>query len=374
MVPLLFTGLQDYEILSTAQSRRRSIFTPALNIKTHSMKKAIRFALVLIILVIALVLIAGLFAPIDVVVKRSTVIKAPHTAVMEQITHFKNWPAWSPWQEKDTAMKVTYNGDDGSVGSGYHWNGDEKKVGEGEMKNTGVSDTSMSFDIDIIKPWEMHMPGSFIVKDTAGMTKVSWSITKHTSYPFNAANLVVDIDKYMGEDFVLGLGKLKKLLEGNSTTVQQTGPIEIKEVDFPGHIYAGMRQEMSWSEMEQFYMENFGPLGKAIGANVNGPAVSLTYVWDTTRKTADIMAAYPVNDSSTKLKGITYTSVPAGKAYMAVLKGGYSRLKDFHEALKALVARSGKQLILPAIEEYTVSMQQESDTNKLVTNVYYLIK
>lgn len=336
------------------------------------MKKAIRFAIVLIIIILALVLIAGLFAPTDVVVTRSVVIKAPRASAMDQITRFKNWPAWSPWQEKDTAMKVVYNGEDGQVGSGYHWNGDEKKVGEGEMKNTGLTDSSMKFDIDIIKPWDMHMPGSFVVKDTNGMTKVSWSITKHTAYPFNASNLVVDIDKYMGADFEQGLSKLKKLLEGGATTTSQE-PIEIKETDYPGHIYAGMRQVVSWAEMEQFFMENFGPLSKAIGANVKGPAVAITYQWDTVNKRADIMLAYPVNDSSTKLKGITYVAIPASKAYVATLKGGYSRLKEFHNALGAHVAASGKQMVLP-IEEYTVSMQQESDTNKLVTNVYYLIK
>jgi effector-binding domain-containing protein len=269
-------------------------------------------------------------------------------------------------------MKVVYNGEDGQVGSGYHWTGDEKIVGEGEMKNTGLSDSSMNFDIDIIKPWSMHMTGRFLVKDTNNMTKVSWSMTKHTAYPFNASNLVVDIDKYMGADFDLGLTKLKKLLEGGSATTAQA-PIEITETDYPAHIYAGTRQVVSWDEMEQFFMENYGPLSKAIGANITGPPVSLSYQWDTTNKRADIMIAYPVRDSATKLKGITYTAVPASKAYMAVLKGGYSRLKEYHDALAKHVAAAGRQMLLP-IEEYTVSMQQETDTNKLVTNVYYLVK
>jgi effector-binding domain-containing protein len=334
------------------------------------MKKAVRFAGILILLLIVLILVLGVIAPKDVTISRSIIVNAQKASVMEQVTRFKNWPAWSPWQEKDSAMLITYSGTDGQPGSGYHWKGDEHKVGEGEMKNIAVSDTGMTFDIDIIKPWTMHMPGSFTVKDTNGATKMTWSVTKHTDYPFNASNMFVNIDKYMGGDFEHGLDKLKKVVESKGTT---SSTIEIKEIDYPAHLYMGVRSTVYWSDLSAFFNKSFMGTAPILGSKISGPGVGIFYTWDTVAHKTDVLAAFPVTDTSVKKAGIPATSMPAGKAVTAVYKGGYSGAYAVHNAIKTYMMAKHLPMGV-AIEEYAKGPHETPDSNSWVTNVYYLVR
>ncbi len=327
----------------------------------------------MVIIAVAAVLIAGSIAPTDVVVTRSVLIKAARPVIMEQVTRFKSWPAWSPWHDKDSAMKITYIGQDGEPGSGYHWTGDDRTVGEGEMKNTAVSDSQMDFTINIIKPWTMDMTGTFKAKDTAnGSTKVTWSVTKHTAYPFNASNLFVDIDKYLGADFEMGLAKLKKAIESNPV-IAAAAQVEIKEVDFPARTYQGVRKVVNMAEMMQFFNNSLGMVAPGVGSRMAGPAVSIYYTWDMASMTTDVMAGFPVKDTSAIVYGATYAQVPASKAYMAVQRGGYSGSAAVHNALKTYMTTKGQTPGL-ALDEYVVSPHETADSNQWVTNVYYFIR
>ena len=108
------------------------------------MKKALRFVLVLLLIVVAAVIILGIIEPTDVQVARNTMIKAPKEAVFEQILYFKNWSNWSPWYKMDSGkMKMTFYGTDGQPGSGYKWEGD--KTGAGDMKDSAVNGTQMDY-------------------------------------------------------------------------------------------------------------------------------------------------------------------------------------------------------------------------------------
>ena len=83
---------------------------------------------------IAIYLILCLFGPSTVKVERSIDINAPKELVQKQLSDLKFFhDAWSPWSERDSAMKTTYTGEPGQPGSTYAWESDKDDVGKGSM-------------------------------------------------------------------------------------------------------------------------------------------------------------------------------------------------------------------------------------------------
>jgi hypothetical protein len=187
------------------------------------MKGFLRFLLGLLGVIVIALIVLSVIEPKDVIVQRSIVIQAPKAAVFEQIVKFKNWPNWSPWQERDPKEQIMYSGVDGTAGSGYHWIGDPKLTGEGEMKNTSVEDGKLNYDLNTIKPFKKESMGYFQAVDTVnGSTRVTWSITMHFGTPSNAMNAFMDMDKMLGGDFERGLQNMKKYAEAHAMSAQVT--------------------------------------------------------------------------------------------------------------------------------------------------------
>lgn len=332
------------------------------------MKRFLRFLIVLIVVIVGGVLILGLIQPTEVTVQRSAVINAPKESVYNHVTNFKNWPKWSPWYQLDSTAKITYSGEDGKVGSAYHWEGDDKKSGAGDMRNEAMTGDKMNYSLHFDRPFKSDANGFFKVSDTTGgATKISWSITMHSSYPKNAMYAFMNMDKMLGADFEKGLNNLKRYVEASAPQ----DATAIKEIDFPEHIYAGVRKTMAWKDMMGFFASTYPMVGKEIGPMINGNAAGLFYKWDTVNHQGDIAAVFPVKDATQKLKGATYFNVPASKAYMAVHKGPYEGSGKVHTALMKHTIANGKNMGL-VIEEYVTGPYQEKDSTKWVTNIYYL--
>src|SRR6188768_1340882 len=81
---------------------------------------------------IAVVLILAAMKPDTFRVQRSAAINAPPEKIFPLINDFKAWPAWSPYETKDPAMKRTYGSTTGGKGAIYAWEGNGN-VGAGNM-------------------------------------------------------------------------------------------------------------------------------------------------------------------------------------------------------------------------------------------------
>lgn len=330
------------------------------------MKNFLRFLLALFILLIAAILVLGVIEPKDVTVQRSVMINAPAPAIFDQIVKFKNWPHWSPWYQMEPSEQISYYGIDGQVGSGYHWVG--QKTGTGDMKNTGVTDRQMNYLLSFIKPFKKDATGFFKLKDTAGQTMVTWSVSMHTSFPWNASAVLVNMDKMLGPDFENGLNNLKKYVEGSATT----GTTDVQDVQFPGHAYATIRKKISWNDMHQFFADSYSKLANQLGSKIQGTATGIYYMWDTVNHMGDIAAAFPIADTSIKLKdNAAYIYLPSSAAYRVVYKGDYNGLMVPHRKLQQRIMTDNKKLGL-VVEEYVAGPGQEKDSTKWITNIYYL--
>jgi hypothetical protein len=88
---------------------------------------------VILAMAIAAVLVLAATKPGTLRVQRSTSIKAPPEAIFPLISDFHQWLTWSPYEQKDPAMKRTHSGAERGKGAVYAWDGD-KNVGSGRME------------------------------------------------------------------------------------------------------------------------------------------------------------------------------------------------------------------------------------------------
>ena len=65
---------------------------------------------VLVVLLIAVVALAGALAPTEFAVEREIVINKPRAEVFEYAKNVRNQNEWGPWFKRDPAMKQEFTG------------------------------------------------------------------------------------------------------------------------------------------------------------------------------------------------------------------------------------------------------------------------
>lgn len=121
--------------------------------------------------------------------------------------------------------------------------------------------------------------------------------------------------------------------------------------------------------------EQFGKLYQAIGTagiQPTGPSCGVYWMWDEEAGKAHMAVAAQVAMETEAPEG--YERIDLGEAQAAVLTytGGFSGIGDAHMALGKYMEAEGLECKGPAIEEYVVDMNQDTDSNNWVTKIYYL--
>src|SRR6202051_3290745 len=79
---------------------------------------------VVLAIAIAIILILAATKPNKFSVRRATAVKAPPEKIFPLISDFHQWGTWSPYENKDPAMKRSYSGAASGKGAVYGWAGD----------------------------------------------------------------------------------------------------------------------------------------------------------------------------------------------------------------------------------------------------------
>ena len=101
--------------------------------RSQTCLKSIAIIAVILAIAIAVVLILAATKPIRCACSARVSIKAPPEKIFPLINDFHQWSSWSPYENKDPAMKRTYSGAERGKGAVYAWDGD-KNVGSGRME------------------------------------------------------------------------------------------------------------------------------------------------------------------------------------------------------------------------------------------------
>jgi hypothetical protein len=180
------------------------------------MKKVLKFIGILILLVVAFFLIAGLFVKKEYHFERSVSINAPKAVVWEQVSTLGNQQHWSPWLEHDPNMQQKIEGVDGTVGAVHSWKGN-KEVGSGSQTIKALYPMDkIETSLDFKEPYESHADAYVTLADEANGVKATWGFDSKFPYPMNAMMLFMNMDKAMDTEFNKGLAKLKDISEKNA--------------------------------------------------------------------------------------------------------------------------------------------------------------
>ncbi len=173
--------------------------------------------IIAIVLAIAIVIILVLAAtkPDTFSVRRAAVVKASPERLFPLISNFHQWGSWSPWENKDPAMKRTFSGAESGKGAVYAWDGN-KNVGSGRMEILDASSPSkIVIRLDFFKPFEAHNTAEFTIlpQGDAATTNINWVMHGPAPFISKVMQVFMNMDSMIGKDFEIGLANLKKLTE-----------------------------------------------------------------------------------------------------------------------------------------------------------------
>lgn len=172
-----------------------------------------KIIVLIIVAIIAGVLILAATKPDTFSVQRAATIKAPPEKVFALISDFNQWPAWSPWEKKDPAMKRTFGAKTSGVGATYAWEGN-KDVGQGGMEITeAVPSSKVALKLDFLKPFEAHNTVEFTLTAAGDGTNVTWAMQGPTPFIGKIMHVFINMDKMVGKDFEAGLANMKMAAE-----------------------------------------------------------------------------------------------------------------------------------------------------------------
>jgi uncharacterized protein YndB with AHSA1/START domain len=168
---------------------------------------------VILAIAIAAVLILAATKPDTLRVQRSVRIKAPPEEIFPLISDFHQWRDWSPYEQKDPAMKRTYDGAERGKGAVYAWEGD-KNVGSGRMEILEASPPQkVVIKLDFFTPFDGHNTAEFTMLPQGDGTHVTWVMYGPARFVTKLIQIFMNLDNMIGKDFEAGLANLKTITE-----------------------------------------------------------------------------------------------------------------------------------------------------------------
>ena len=169
-------------------------------------------------LLIALALVAlfffGLayFLPQTGHVERTIVIERPASHVFDMVNSFKRFDQWSPWHKKAPTMRTSVSGAEQGFGASYQWASTDPKVSSGNQRIIEADPYRL---VKIAHEWERFAPATvtFRFKPNDLGVQTTWSYDIDLGINPVMRYRGIYLDSAIGEDFQMGLMRLKALLE-----------------------------------------------------------------------------------------------------------------------------------------------------------------
>ena len=162
---------------------------------------------------IAAILIVAAGKPNTFSVERAISVKAPPEKIFPLINDFHQWVSWSPYENKDPAMKRSYSGAECGKGAVYGWEGNSN-VGSGRMEILEMSAPSkILIKLDFFKPFEGHNTAEFTMLPQGDATNLNWVMRGPAPFISKLMQVFMNLDHMIGKDFEVGLANLKRLTE-----------------------------------------------------------------------------------------------------------------------------------------------------------------
>ncbi len=171
--------------------------------------------LIVLVTLLVILLAIGFLVPSDYTLSRSVVIAAPPEVVHRHVGDLEQWPKWTPWQDQDPSLAITYGERTTGVGAHQSWSGER---GGGELTFTASDPaTGIAYDMAFVSG-DTRIPASSTMtyRPVDGGTEVTWAMqgSWKGAVPAVAAGWMKLLTPWMlGGQFDTGLTRLKTLAE-----------------------------------------------------------------------------------------------------------------------------------------------------------------
>lgn len=172
----------------------------------------LKYIAIALVVLIAIILALAATKPDTFQVQRSASMQAQPEKILLQIDDFHNWASWSPWEKLDPDMKKTFTGSPSGKGAVYAWEGNSK-VGAGRMEILETTPSSVTIQLDFLRPFPGHNLAEFTLTPQGSTTQVTWAMHGPSPFISKVMQVFMSMDALIGKDFETGLANMKAIAE-----------------------------------------------------------------------------------------------------------------------------------------------------------------
>ena len=282
--------------------------------------------------------------------EQSVVIDASPASIYAEISDFKQWPNWSPWEGIDSTMVTTYEGADAGQGAQMNWT--SQMAGNGGMEIVeAVENQSLKSTLSFADPDGNSMGAghtNWTLEPAEGGTKVTWDM-EGFDLPFLFRGLIMMSGQSVADDYSKGLSQLKTYVEAKPK-------------------FEPMSDEMADMWVISVQRDNVTDADLADGA-VHGPAYGMITAFMAENEIAptgmpmcinrryengvmDLSFSMPVADSVAVPEGMMMEKIPGGKCLSTIHKGPYDGLASSWEKMVGYVEANPQDMRYYPFEIY----------------------
>lgn len=339
--------------------------------------KILKTILVVLLVLVALAVIAMLILPKTVSLSRSVEIDAPAELIWKHVNSLRAQDAWSPWNELDTNMVQTFEGEDGAVGSSLSWKGNEN-IGSGKQTIRSIDAAAMTVenDLEFFEPWEAKCDVGIKVESTGeGKSKVTWSFNQPTPMPGNLFMTLMGMKGALAKDFDKGLGYLKDQVEKHAAEAGAEPAYEVRKEEREAASYLIKRETIGMADMKTYFETNMPAIHGAAGAagimDTTRVPSALYFTWDEAAMNSEMSVAACVLAGSQAPEGYEVYTTSAGTYLVIDFYGPYEKMEGAHMYLDKYMKENNLQLSGPVLEEYVTDPGTEPDPAKWLSRIVY---
>jgi effector-binding domain-containing protein len=328
---------------------------------------------VVLMVLIGLPLLISLFLPAKVTVKRIKIIKATPSQLFTQVNKLKNWEKWSPWHSIDPNIKLKYNDISEGEGASYSWSSAHENVGNGKVTITESSPyDSIKIDMDFIENGKAS--GRYYFEKQKDSVKVTWMMDSDLPNPLMKW-FGLFMDSFVGPDFEKGLDNLERLASNEnrssslsaisleSSTIDEVNALTITKTCDPSEISTVLGR--TYIDILQFIAQN--------KLKQSGHPFAIYH--SHTRDKIVVEPGIPVESLPHEVIGdIKVTTIKPTAVVIANYYGNPEKSAVAHKRIDKWVEDNNKKVNGSPWEVYVRSIEQESDTSKWLTKIYYPIE
>lgn len=337
--------------------------------------KALKYILLLLLILVIGFSIYIAVQPNDYNFKRTRTINAPVSLLYDEVNDFKNWPDFSPWIEQDPDATISYGEVTEGDSAKYSWKGDV--LGEGSMTTLSTKeDETIAQKIYFVKPFKAESNINWSFKPTDSGTVVTWQMEGKKDFLTKLfTTFAGSIESETGPDFERGLFKLDSIVQEDMNRFE----ISVNGItEYGGGYYLYKTTNANSQNISAKMGENFGKIMQFMKEHdIKQSGMPLTVYNDMSSANVIMSNGIPVKEKVTLPEGsdVSLDYIPNIKVLKTTLKGNYTNLnKAWEKALAYLAHNNLEQTDENPFEIYTTDPSLYPNPADWITEIYIPIQ